>query len=130
MIRLTRVLIKLSAVTLDHLGKTNRLRAPDASSWTTALLGFGCTAANAVCNSGSQETKHIESAFCWASGRTGSDRQVNGFGAAPTLLMSEMSFPSRGMYTFWLFALILLWMVKRRTSRFPFSVNLMGTETR
>lgn len=44
--------------------------------------------------------------------------------------MSEMSFPSRGMYTFWLFALILLWMVKRRTSRFPFSVNLMGTETR
>lgn len=38
--------------------------------------------------------------------------------------MSDMSFPSRGMYTFWLFALILLWMVNRRTSRLPFSVNL------
>lgn len=41
-----------------------------------------------------------------------------------TLLMSEMSFPSLGMYTFWLLALILLWMVKSSTSRFPFSVNL------
>lgn len=40
------------------------------------------------------------------------------------MLMSDMSFPSRGMYTFWLLALILLWMVKSRTSRLPFSVNL------
>ena len=37
-----------------------------------------------------------------------------------TLLMSEMSLPSRGMKTFWLLALILLWMVKSNTSRFPF----------
>lgn len=41
-----------------------------------------------------------------------------------TLLMSEMSLPSRGMYTFWLLALILLWIVNRSTSRLPFSVNL------
>lgn len=41
-----------------------------------------------------------------------------------TLFMSEMSLPSLGMYTFWLLALILLWMVKSSTSRFPFSVNL------
>lgn len=38
--------------------------------------------------------------------------------------MSEMNRPSRGVKTFWLLARILLWMVKRRTSRFPFSVNL------
>ncbi len=38
--------------------------------------------------------------------------------------MSEMSLPSRGMYTFWLLALILLWIVNRSTSRLPFSVNL------
>ena len=41
-----------------------------------------------------------------------------------TLLMSEMSRPSRGVYTFWLLARSLLWMVKSSTSKFPFSVNL------
>lgn len=51
--------------------------------------------------------------------------RVTGGGAAQfTLLISEMSLPSLGMYTFWLLALILLWMVKSSTSRFPFSVNL------
>lgn len=40
------------------------------------------------------------------------------------MLMSEMSRPSRGVYTFWLLARSLLWMVKSSTSRFPFSVNL------
>lgn len=38
--------------------------------------------------------------------------------------MSEMSFPSWGTKGFWLLALSLLWMVNRRTSRFPFSWNL------
>ena len=41
-----------------------------------------------------------------------------------TLLMSEISFPSWGTKGFWLLALSLLWMVKRSTSRFPFSWNL------
>ena len=49
---------------------------------------------------------------------------VRGQGSGLTLLMSEMSLPSRGVYTFWLLALIRLWMVNRRTSKFPFSVNL------
>lgn len=43
------------------------------------------------------------------------------------MFISDISFPSLGECTFWLFALILLWMVKRRTSKFPFSVNLNKT---
>lgn len=45
-----------------------------------------------------------------------------------TRLMSDTSFPSWGVYTFWLLALIRDWMVNRRTSRFPLSWNLWGRE--